>query len=134
MMIIITPSSKASLHSSIENETTNLCTLILVLETLLTCYYYARIKSTVNRAKMARVLKRFIRHDGLRLMGNTAKLSAANISTSQRSCSGVHPFAQLSETHEMLRKTCRDYADNVLKPIAGEVDKNHMYPAKQVNF
>lgn len=39
----------------------------------------------------------------------------------------------LPETHEMLRKTCRDFAENELKPIAGEIDKEHRYPAEQVN-
>lgn len=43
-----------------------------------------------------------------------------------------HALAELPETHEMLRKTCRDYADEVLKPIAGDIDRNHRYPAEQV--
>ena len=34
----------------------------------------------------------------------------------------------LPESHEMLRKTCRDFADRELKPIAGELDKKHRYP------
>jgi butyryl-CoA dehydrogenase len=38
----------------------------------------------------------------------------------------------LSETHEMLRKTCREFADKELVPIAGELDKHHRYPAEQV--
>ena len=36
------------------------------------------------------------------------------------------------ETHQMLRKTCRDFADNELVPIAGSLDKNKTYPAEQV--
>ena len=39
----------------------------------------------------------------------------------------------LSETHEMLRTTCRDFADKELKPIAGELDKEHRYPKEQVD-
>ena len=39
---------------------------------------------------------------------------------------------QLSETHEMLKKTCRDFADKELMPIAGELDKEHKFPAEPV--
>jgi butyryl-CoA dehydrogenase len=38
----------------------------------------------------------------------------------------------LSESHEMLRKTCRDFADRELKPVAGELDKKHQYPTDLV--
>jgi butyryl-CoA dehydrogenase len=38
----------------------------------------------------------------------------------------------LSETHEMLRKTCRDFAEKELKPIAAVLDREHRYPDKQV--
>lgn len=41
-------------------------------------------------------------------------------------------LAGLPETLEMLRKTCKDFADNELKPIAGMVDKEHKYPREQV--
>jgi len=34
----------------------------------------------------------------------------------------------LTESQEMLRKTCRDFADRELKPVAGEIDKKHEYP------
>jgi alkylation response protein AidB-like acyl-CoA dehydrogenase len=34
----------------------------------------------------------------------------------------------LPESHEMLRNTCRDFADRELKPIAAELDKAHRYP------
>jgi alkylation response protein AidB-like acyl-CoA dehydrogenase len=40
----------------------------------------------------------------------------------------------LSESHEMLRKTCRDFADRELKPIAAELDKTHRYPTEIVRF
>ena len=32
----------------------------------------------------------------------------------------------------MLRKTCRDFAERELAPIAGELDKKHMYPGPQI--
>lgn len=38
----------------------------------------------------------------------------------------------LSETHEMLRKTCRDFADKELAPIAAELDREHRFPKKQI--
>ena len=38
----------------------------------------------------------------------------------------------LSETHEMLRQTCRDFADNELAPIAGKLDNESLYPREQV--
>jgi len=34
--------------------------------------------------------------------------------------------------HEMLRQTCRDFAEQQLKPIAGELDREHRYPAEQI--
>jgi butyryl-CoA dehydrogenase len=39
----------------------------------------------------------------------------------------------LSETHEMLRKMCREFADKDLAPKAGEVDKEHRFPKEQVD-
>lgn len=38
----------------------------------------------------------------------------------------------LSDTHKMLRKTCRDFADKELAPIAATLDKEHRYPKEQV--
>ncbi|XP_014672398.1 PREDICTED: short-chain specific acyl-CoA dehydrogenase, mitochondrial-like [Priapulus caudatus] len=44
----------------------------------------------------------------------------------------ISALVQLSETHEMLRKTCRDFAQNELKPIAAQIDRDHQYPKEQV--
>ncbi|XP_037341386.1 short-chain specific acyl-CoA dehydrogenase, mitochondrial [Pungitius pungitius] len=41
-------------------------------------------------------------------------------------------LAELPETHQLLRQTCRDYADRELSPIAGRLDKEHTYPSKQI--
>ncbi|XP_023213480.1 short-chain specific acyl-CoA dehydrogenase, mitochondrial-like [Centruroides sculpturatus] len=41
-------------------------------------------------------------------------------------------LTQLPETHQMLRKTCREFAEKELMPIAGKVDKEHMYPEEKV--
>ncbi|XP_036823231.1 short-chain specific acyl-CoA dehydrogenase, mitochondrial isoform X3 [Oncorhynchus mykiss] len=34
--------------------------------------------------------------------------------------------------HQMMRQTSRDYADRELAPIAGKLDKEHLFPARQV--
>jgi len=44
----------------------------------------------------------------------------------------VSAYSKLPEEHEMLRETCRNFADNELKPIAGMLDKEHQYPAETV--
>ncbi|XP_052075075.1 short-chain specific acyl-CoA dehydrogenase, mitochondrial-like [Mytilus californianus] len=41
-------------------------------------------------------------------------------------------LAELPETHQMLQKTCRDFADNELVPIAGKLDKEHQFPLEQI--
>lgn len=44
-----------------------------------------------------------------------------------RSISNVQSI-NFSETHDMLRQTCRDFADKELAPAAASIDKNHTYP------
>ncbi|XP_037930213.1 short-chain specific acyl-CoA dehydrogenase, mitochondrial-like [Teleopsis dalmanni] len=41
-------------------------------------------------------------------------------------------LASLPETHQMLQKTLKDFADAELKPLAGKHDKEHLYPAQQI--
>lgn len=50
-----------------------------------------------------------------------------------RSSRSLSQLAELPETHQILRQTCRDYADRELTPIAAKLDKEHIYPAKQVD-
>nr|XP_042904962.1 short-chain specific acyl-CoA dehydrogenase, mitochondrial isoform X2 [Parasteatoda tepidariorum] len=38
----------------------------------------------------------------------------------------------LSETHRMLQKTCQEFAEAELQPIASKIDKEHLYPREQV--
>ncbi|GFN73626.1 short-chain specific acyl-coa dehydrogenase, mitochondrial [Plakobranchus ocellatus] len=54
----------------------------------------------------------------------------AGLSSKHLRC--LSSFASLPETHELLRKTCRDFADNELIPIAAKLDKEHLYPKEQV--
>ena len=44
----------------------------------------------------------------------------------------ISNLAKLPETHEMLRQTCRDFADKELAPIAASLDKEHRFPLEQV--
>lgn len=44
----------------------------------------------------------------------------------------IASLSSLSETHQMLYKTCRDFAEGELKPVAAKVDKEHLFPEKQV--
>jgi len=45
---------------------------------------------------------------------------------------GEATFTQLPEIHQMLKDTCRQFAENELWPIAGQIDKTCDYPEKQV--
>ncbi|XP_019937817.1 short-chain specific acyl-CoA dehydrogenase, mitochondrial [Paralichthys olivaceus] len=47
-------------------------------------------------------------------------------------CRSLSELAELPETHQILRQTCRDYADRELIPIAAKLDKEQSYPAKQI--
>ncbi|GBN97470.1 hypothetical protein AVEN_70298-1 [Araneus ventricosus] len=38
----------------------------------------------------------------------------------------------LPETHKILQKTCREFAEKELQPIAAKIDKEHLYPKEQV--
>ncbi|RZF46973.1 hypothetical protein LSTR_LSTR017133 [Laodelphax striatellus] len=44
----------------------------------------------------------------------------------------IASISTLPETHQMLYKTCRDFAENELKPNAAKFDKQHLYPAEQI--
>merc|ERR1711953_1471421 len=41
---------------------------------------------------------------------------------------GQATFTELPETHQMLRDTCRQFAEAELWPIAGKIDKTCEYP------
>ena len=44
----------------------------------------------------------------------------------------VSSYTLLPETHQMLHKTIKDFANDVLKTKAADVDKNKTYPKEQV--
>lgn len=45
---------------------------------------------------------------------------------------GIASLASLPETHQMLQKTCRDFAEGELKPLAAKHDREHLYPKEQI--
>ncbi|EDW59823.1 short-chain specific acyl-CoA dehydrogenase, mitochondrial [Drosophila virilis] len=45
---------------------------------------------------------------------------------------GIASLAALSETHQMLQKTCRDFANAELAPHARRHDREELHPAEQV--
>ncbi len=64
-------------------------------------------------------------------MNNLIKLKALSGSflmrCSMRSISSI-PSINFSETHLMLKQTCKDFSDKELAPAASKIDKLHMYP------
>jgi len=42
-------------------------------------------------------------------------------------------FCQMSETHQMLQQTCRDFAENEIKPLASKIDQEHWYPTELIH-
>lgn len=67
------------------------------------------------------------------LRGQKAFLTAPDhcMSSPQQS-RNVSFVPELPESHEMLRQTCRDFAEGELKPLAAKFDKEHLYPKEQV--
>ncbi|XP_014214146.1 short-chain specific acyl-CoA dehydrogenase, mitochondrial [Copidosoma floridanum] len=45
---------------------------------------------------------------------------------------GIASLSSLPETHQMLQKTCRDFAEGELKPRAARTDREHLYPEEQI--
>ncbi|KAL5016841.1 hypothetical protein ScPMuIL_006430 [Solemya velum] len=44
----------------------------------------------------------------------------------------ISALVDLPETHVLLRDTCRNFADNELKPVAAQLDREHKYPKEQL--
>jgi len=60
-------------------------------------------------------------------------LTAATVASRRNMSSlGQATFTDLPETHQMLKDTCRQFAEAELWPIAGKIDKTCEYPAEQV--
>lgn len=44
----------------------------------------------------------------------------------------IASISSLSETHQMLYRTCRDFANSELKPNAAKYDREHLYPQEAI--
>jgi alkylation response protein AidB-like acyl-CoA dehydrogenase len=44
----------------------------------------------------------------------------------------IASLSSLPDTHQMLHKTCRDFAESELKPLAAKFDRENLYPREQV--
>jgi alkylation response protein AidB-like acyl-CoA dehydrogenase len=67
-----------------------------------------------------------------RLARPAARLPTRVAARHQSTALEEEPMGYMTETHQMLQQTCRDFADAQLKPIAHELDKEHRYPAEQI--
>jgi len=62
-----------------------------------------------------------------RALGSSSVFSKRN-----NSSHGSATFTELPEIHQMLKDTCRQFAENELWPIAGQIDKTCEYPEEQI--
>jgi butyryl-CoA dehydrogenase len=61
----------------------------------------------------------------------TAAVTAGRLVAPRRFSTALE-LPEIGEEHDMLKQMCRDFADAELKPIAGEIDRDHRYPATQI--
>ncbi|KAJ9581550.1 hypothetical protein L9F63_023270, partial [Diploptera punctata] len=59
-------------------------------------------------------------------------LRRVQLGSYQQLCQRAFSMVSLPETHSMLQKTCRDFAEGELAPIASKLDKEHLFPAEQI--
>ena len=57
-----------------------------------------------------------------------------NVALARKSCRLYTnlSIASLTDEHRFLRESCRDFADNELKPIAHVTDKEHKFPGEAI--
>lgn len=60
------------------------------------------------------------------------QLSRIGVATQKATRRAYSSWPLFNEEHAAISEMCRSFADNELAPIAGEIDKNHMFPAEQV--
>ncbi|CAG9559363.1 unnamed protein product [Danaus chrysippus] len=65
----------------------------------------------------------------LRLISRAINVSVQSSPSSSR-C--IASLSALPDTYQMLYKTCRDFAEQELKPNAAKYDKEHLYPAAAI--
>jgi len=64
--------------------------------------------------------------------GRAARHAARSVPRVRRALSTQPIVEDDSSELDMLRQTCRDFAEENLKPIAGELDREHRFPAAQI--
>ena len=64
--------------------------------------------------------------NGIRLVGKSLSRCSA------RTITNMHSITY-SDTHIMLRNTCKDFADKEIMPMASKIDKTSVYPAEIVH-
>ncbi|CAH2235928.1 jg24475 [Pararge aegeria aegeria] len=57
---------------------------------------------------------------------------ANKFATTSRHARCIASLSALPETYQMLYKTCRDFAEQELKPNAANFDRNHLYPGDAI--
>ena len=59
-----------------------------------------------------------------------AESVSAALHTITRNIAGL---SMLPETHQMLQKTCKDFVEGEVKPVAAEIDRKHIFPKEQIS-
>ncbi|TGZ37994.1 short-chain specific acyl-CoA dehydrogenase, mitochondrial [Temnothorax longispinosus] len=65
----------------------------------------------------------------LRLLANNVPKATCTVNNVSRH---IASLSMLPDTYQMLYKTCRDFAEEELKPVAAEIDKKHLFPTEQI--
>ncbi|XP_054746101.1 short-chain specific acyl-CoA dehydrogenase, mitochondrial [Anastrepha obliqua] len=63
---------------------------------------------------------------------NAAKFLRRSVTIKNHGFRQIACLASLPETHQMLQKACRDFANSELIPQAAKHDREHLYPEKQI--
>ncbi|XP_069789060.1 short-chain specific acyl-CoA dehydrogenase, mitochondrial isoform X3 [Narcine bancroftii] len=64
------------------------------------------------------------------LLPRAVRVSAVK-SVCLRQLHTVYQMVELPETHQLLRDTCRGFAEKELAPVAAQLDREHKFPAEQ---
>jgi len=94
------------------------------------------VLKNVGRFASLRILSNSPRHKTIRCLTTTAaKLQNVDPDSvvSEANFQNVATFTDLPEIHQMLKDTCRQFAEAELWPIAGEIDKTCRYPEEQIH-
>jgi len=94
------------------------------------------VLKNVGRFASLRILSNSPRNKTIRCLTTTAaKLQNVDPASdvSEANFQNVATFTDLPEIHQMLKDTCRQFAEAELWPIAGEIDKTCRYPEEQIH-